>query len=63
MVVLEVEATVDVTEKVVSYEVVTNAISVTNLDTLHVNARKIKTFATVAMVLDILQKTANRGLR
>lgn len=63
VVVLVLEVTVDVTEKVDLYEVVTNAISVTNLDTLHVNAKKIKTFATVATVLGISQKTVNRGLK
>lgn len=57
------EATVDANEKVVSFEAETNATSVTNLDTLHANAKKTKTFATVATVLDILRKTANRGLR
>lgn len=57
------EATVDVNEKVVSYGAETNATSVTSLDTLRVNAKKTKTFATVATVLDILRKTANRVLK
>lgn len=47
---VEVEVTVVVIEKVVSHVVVTSATSVTNLDTLHENVKKIKTFATVAKV-------------
>lgn len=58
-----VEATVAVIEKVASHVVATNATSATNLDTLHENVKRIKTFAIVAKVLGILQKTANRLLQ
>lgn len=47
---VEVEVTVVVIEKVVLHVVVTSATSVTNLDTLHENVKKIKTFAIVAKV-------------
>lgn len=40
-----------------------NASSATSLDTLHANARKIRIFATVAMVSDILRKTVSRLVR
>lgn len=59
---LVVEVIVDAIEKVVLFEAVTNATSATNLGISHVNAKKIKTYAIVAMALDILQKTANRLL-
>lgn len=49
-----------VTEMEPLAEVAKNASSVTSMVTLHVNARKIRIFATVAMALDTLQKTVNR---
>lgn len=59
---LEVEVIVDAIEKVALFEAVTNATSATNLGISHVNAKKIKTYATVATALGTLQKTANRLL-
>lgn len=55
-----VEVTVAVTVKAVLDVVVINATSATNLDTLHVNAKKIKIFATAAMALVTLRKIASR---
>jgi hypothetical protein len=47
----------------VSAGAVKSALSVTNMVTLHVNARRTRIFATVATELDILQKNANRVQR
>lgn len=60
---VEQEATVDVTEKVVLAEDVISATSATSMDISHANAKKIKTFAIVAVALGTLRKTANRGLK
>lgn len=60
---VEREAIVDVIEKVVLSEDVISATSATNMDILHANAKRIKTFAIVAVALGTLQKTANRGLK
>lgn len=55
-----VEESVAVTEKVDLDVAVTNASNVINLDILRANVKKTRTFATVAMELDTLQKTASR---
>lgn len=57
---VEAEEIVDVTGMVALDVVERSASNATNLDTLHVSARKIKTFAIVAMVWDTLRKTVNR---
>lgn len=58
--VVEAEEIVDVTETVVLDVAEKSASNAINLDTLRVNAKRIKTFAIVAMVLDTLLKTVNR---
>lgn len=57
---VEAEEIVDATGMVALDAVERSASNATNLDTLHVSARRIRTFAIVAMVLDTLQKTVNR---
>lgn len=57
---VEAEEIVDATEMVVLDAAERSASNATNLDTLRVNARRIKTFAIVATVLDTSLKTVNR---
>ncbi|KZC15099.1 hypothetical protein WN55_05941 [Dufourea novaeangliae] len=52
-----VEVTVDMTMEAVMDAIVTNA---TNLDTMHVTAKRFRMFATVVTVVDTSQKIANR---
>lgn len=61
MVEVAVEETAVVTGMALLGVDVKNASSVTSLDTLRVNAKRIKIFAIVAMALGTLQRTANRG--
>jgi hypothetical protein len=56
------EEIVDVTGTVALDVAERSASNAINLDTSHVSARKIKIFATVAMVLDTLQKTVSRSV-
>lgn len=60
MVEVAVEETAVVTGMALLGVDVKNASSVTSLDTLRVNAKRIKIFAIVAMALGTLQRTANR---
>lgn len=55
-----VAVVVVVTEMVDLAEAVRSASSVINLDTLHVNAKRIRTSAIVATVLDTSRKTVSR---
>lgn len=63
MVPLVDEEEIVATVTVVLVEDVKSASSATSTATSHVSARKTRISATVAMVLDILQKTANRDPR
>lgn len=57
---VEAEEIVDATETVVLDAVERSASNATNLDTLRVSAKRIRTFAIVATVLDTSLKTVNR---
>lgn len=59
---VEVEEIVAVTEMVVSAVGERNASSATNLDTLRASAKRIRIFATAAMVSDTLRKTVSRSV-
>lgn len=57
---VEAEEIVVATETVALDAAERSASNATNLDTLRVSAKRIRTFAIVAMVLDTLLKTVNR---
>lgn len=59
---VEVEEIVAATEMVVSAVGERNASSATNSDTLRASAKRIRIFATAAMVSDTLQKTVSRSV-
>lgn len=59
---VEAEEIVDATETVALDAAERSASNATNLDTSHVSAKRIRTFAIVATVLDTLLKTVNRSV-
>lgn len=59
---VEAEEIVDATETAALDAVERNASNAINLDTLHASAKRIRTFAIVATVLDTLLKTVNRSV-
>lgn len=59
---VEAEEIVDATETAALDAVERSASNAINLDTLHASAKRIKTFAIVATVLDTLLKTVNRSV-
>lgn len=59
---VEAEEIVDATETAALDAVERSASNAINLDTLHASAKRIRTFAIVATVLDTSLKTVNRSV-